>query len=148
MTARFERDGVLFEYPENWELDVEEDTNARLAVSVYSPGGGFWSLRVENEPLAPHDVVQSVLAAMREAYDQIDTEETTQVVEGCELLGVDIQFICLDLTNSAQVRAARFEIGTLMILMQAEDREFAQLEPIFLAMTTSLLRRLSMDQQF
>ena len=148
MTAKFDQGGVLFEYPENWDLDIEEDGDARLAVSVYSPSGGFWSLRVENEPAAVPDLIQSVLAAIREEYDVVDAEETTQVVEGSELSGLDINFFCLDLTSTAQVRGVIAEIGTVMILIQAEDQEFARLEAIFLAITTSFLRGLSMDRRF
>jgi hypothetical protein len=78
----------------------------------------------------------------------VDAEETTQVVEGSELSGLDVNFFCLDLTSTAQVRGMIAEIGTVMILIQAEDREFARLEPIFLAITTSLLRGSSMVRRF
>jgi hypothetical protein len=141
MTARFERHGVAFEYPENWQLDEEQDSDARLAVTLYTPGGAFWSLRIENAPIAPRQLVDSVLSAMREEYKDADVEDVTQRIEDQELIGVDMNFFCLDLTNTIKIRAMRRAgLGSCLILFQAEDRELARLEPVFWAVTTSLLR--------
>jgi hypothetical protein len=51
-----------------------------------------------------------------------------------------MNFYCLDLTNTALVRGFRTADATCIILYQAEDREFATVEPVLRAMTTSLLR--------
>ena len=63
-------------------------------------------------------------------------------VAGHGLVGYDLNFFFLDLTNTACVRSLRTDQATYTIFCQAEDREFVQIRPVFLAMTTSLLSNL------
>ena len=63
-----------------------------------------------------------------------------QFVGGQTLVGADLNFIYLDLTNTCQIRCLRTPQATFVIFTQAEDREFAQIERIFEAMTVSFLR--------
>jgi hypothetical protein len=53
--------------------------------------------------------------------------------------GFDLNFYYLDLTNTACVRCLRTERATYAVFSQAEDREFAEIQRVFLAITTSLL---------
>jgi len=133
--------GIRFDYPENWTLDEEEARDTRNAVTVYAPDGAFWSVNVqpadEGEPAA---LAASVLEAMRQEYPDLDAEPVQEVIEGRELVGYEANFYCLDLTNTAQIRAAGSPFGTFVILAQAEDREYVRLAPIFQALTTSLIR--------
>jgi hypothetical protein len=89
---------------------------------------------------APGDVAAEALQAMRETYDNLDSEHVEETVAGQALVGYDLNFYCLDLTNTAVIRGVRTEHGTLLILYQAEDHDFAELEPVFRAMTVSLLQ--------
>lgn len=57
-----------------------------------------------------------------------------------ELVGFDVNFYCLDLTNTAWIRAGSTAAATYLILCQAEDREFSEVADIFRAMTASLLK--------
>ena len=52
---------------------------------------------------------------MREQYDELDAEAVTEKVAGKELIGYDMNFYCLDLTNTAQVRSFRTPDGVLRI---------------------------------
>ena len=76
---------------------------------------------------------------MRGEYDELDAEVVRESVGGQDLIGYDINFYCLDLTNTALVRSFRAGERTCMILCQADDREFAEIEPVFRAITMSLL---------
>ena len=140
MPATYAKDGTLFEYPESWRIDTEEAGDDADTVTVYSPGGAFWSVRFEEEQREPEELVQTALDAMREEYRDLDAEPVRELVGNAELTGVDVNFYCLDLLNTALIRAVRTGRGTCFILCQAEDREFDQLEPVFQAITTSLLR--------
>jgi hypothetical protein len=141
VAAIFEQRGTAFEYPENWQIDEDEVRDAANAVTVYSPGGAFWSVRYEDAQVEPRELVQAALSAMQQEYDELDAEPVAEIVEDEELVGVDMNFYCLDLTNTAQVRSLRTRRGTCLIMWQAEDGEFERLEPVFRAITTSLLRR-------
>ena len=75
----------------------------------------------------------------------IDSEAVQETVGSVDLVGFDVNFYCLDLTNTALIRAGvlpgggRSKPATYLIVCQAEDREFDQVSPVFRAMTFSLL---------
>jgi hypothetical protein len=141
MPATYAKLGIRFEYPENWSVDEQEARDTRNAVTVYSPGGAFWSVNLQpTEAGDPAALVQGVVEAMRQEYPDIDIEQASQRIEGWELMGCEANFYCLDLTNTAQIHAVPSPFGTFVIVAQAEDREFAQLAPVFRAITVSLLR--------
>ena len=137
MSAVYDKQGLHFEYPENWTLDESAATDGE--VTVNSPGGGFWSVVVCGSADDPRKYAESSLSAMREEYEQLDVEPVEETVAGHRLTGYDLNFFCMDLTNSARIRAVRTLDAVLLILCQAEDREFDHAAPVYAAMTTSLL---------
>ncbi|MDH3716543.1 MAG: hypothetical protein OES79_00355 [Planctomycetota bacterium] len=140
MTALYNKAGITFEYPENWELDEEAQPPQSLEVTVNSPRGAFWSVRFERAAVDPHQLAETAVAAMREEYAGLESEPVHEFVEGVQLVGMDMSFFYLDLTSTAQVRALQTLQGTYLILCQAEDSDFEQLQPVFRALTVSLLR--------
>jgi len=60
-------------------------------------------------------------------------------VAGEKLIGIDMHFLCLDLTGTASVRIWETTAGKYVIFSQAEDNQFEQLKLIFTAITTSLM---------
>ncbi|NIL97615.1 MAG: hypothetical protein GTO53_08145 [Planctomycetales bacterium] len=141
MTALYDKSGVTFEYPENWSLDEDALPPQALEVTVRSPRGGFWSVRFERAAVDPHQLAQTAVAAMRDEYAGLEVEPVHELVEGVQLVGMDMSFFYLDLTSTAQVRALQTLQGTYLLLCQAEDSDFDQLQPVFRALTASLLRR-------
>ncbi len=147
MPSVFEQVGLRFEYPENWALDeASEDRIEQVVVS--SPNTAFWQLTKY-----PHDgdsnvelesLFDEALAALRTEYQDMETEPAGNlVVEGRQLIGFDVGFICLDLTNTCWLRGFQTDEATYLLLCQAEDVEFAQVSPVFQAMLASLLRHLA-----
>jgi hypothetical protein len=65
------------------------------------------------------------------------------VFGGRNLTGFDLNFYCLDLTNTAQVRTLATPAAIYLILCQAEDREWNELAPVFAAITTSFVTGLN-----
>lgn len=141
MPALFNKFGISFQYPENWTLETDSSAPGRQTVSVYSPGGGFWTVA-----LAPHDsdpakLAEAALKTIAREYDELDSEEASESIGDVDLVGYDLNFYCLDLTNTAWIRAGRTSRATYLVICQAEDREFDQIAPVFRAMSTSLLTR-------
>jgi hypothetical protein len=140
MPAVFDRLGVRFQYPDNWTLDDSEASEEAPSVTVYSPdGGAFWSLVVHPGTVSIEDAAAAALDAMQNEYEQLDSEEVEDYVVGHPLVGYDLNFYCLDLTNTALIRSFADETNTYLILCEAEDREYAAVEPVFKAITHSLL---------
>jgi hypothetical protein len=60
-------------------------------------------------------------------------------IGGEQIGGYDLNFFYLDLTNTALIRSFRTADASCLVLCQAEDRDFAEVGPVFRAITTSLL---------
>ena len=139
---RFHRLGLDFSYPDSWSVDTDDAREGRVAVTVQSPEGGFWSVIGHAPGGRPADLVEAVVTQMRDEYRDLDAEPAADDVEGRTLSGFDLNFYCLDLTNTAQVRTLETPTAIWLLLCQAEDREWDRIAPVFAAMTTSFVRGL------
>ncbi|HEV3416920.1 MAG TPA: hypothetical protein VG056_08915 [Pirellulales bacterium] len=137
MPAVFDRLGVHFQYPENWTLEAANEADVE-EVTVYGPGGTFWSLTI-HERGDPEELMDVVVDAMRAEYDELDAEAINDSIAAQALAGYDLNFYCLDLTNTAQIRAFSRGAKTYLLIWQAEDRDFDLVLPVFRAITTSLI---------
>jgi hypothetical protein len=142
MPARFDSLGISFQYPDNWTLDDSDALLGRKSVTVYSPGGAFWSVAIHFGSAEPAKLVAAVVDAMRQEYEGLEAEEAEETILGHDLVGYDLAFYCLDLTNTAQARSLHFANSTYTIYCQAEDREYGQAKRVFQAMTFSFLSEL------
>lgn len=138
MPATYEKLGIRFDYPENWSVDEEEAQQTRSSVSVYSPGGAFWSIAIHPRSADPQELTFAALKAMREVYNELDAEPRQGSIAGNDSQGFEMNFYCLDLTNTAVVESFRAEEATYVVFWQAEDREYERLGPVFRAITRSL----------
>jgi hypothetical protein len=139
MPARFDKLGISFQYPDNWMLDDSDALLGRKSVTVYSPGGAFWTVAIHPGSADPAKLAASVLNAMKKEYPGLEIDEAFEVVAGHDLTGYDLAFYYLDLINTASIRSLRVGQTSYMIFCQAEDRDFDQLRMVFQAMTTSLV---------
>lgn len=138
MPAKFEKLGITFQYPDNWTLE-EEAQVGRGSVTVYSPGGAFWSVTVHPQEFDPGDLARAAADAIREEYKEVETQEAAETVTGYRMVGYDLNFYCLDLITTACVRSLRTGRATYTLFCQAEDRDFDELDAVFRAITASLL---------
>jgi hypothetical protein len=140
MPALFNKLGIRFQYPENWTLEADNAAAAgQRTVSVYSPGGAFWTVVIRRGRDDPDRLAREALAAMQKEYEDLESEPSRDKFGGRELNGFDLSFYCLDLINTAWIRAWRDANASYLLICQAEDREFEEVSLVFRAMTTSLL---------
>ncbi len=139
MPGIYQKLGIHFQYPDSWRLDEAEALAGEQSVAVYSPEGAFWSVMIHAPSQDLQGLADAALETMRQVYDQLDAEAVEETVSQVPLLGYDINFYCLDLTNTAQVRACRTPAAAYLIMCQADDREFDQVAGVFRAITHSLL---------
>ncbi len=160
MPAVFDRLGLCFEYPETWLLEEggqEDDADELdepggdaagaasrgadepISVTVHSPGGAFWTVMKYRRGSDPRRYLEASVAAMREEYHDLDAAPAEESLQGHRLTGYDLNFVCLDLTNTTHIRGVKTLGSTLLIFCQADDREWERIEAVFRAMTTSLL---------
>ena len=99
-------------------------------MSAHAPGG------------APDTLAEAVVTQMRKEYQDLDSEPVTEQVAARALAGLNMNFYCLDLTNTAHVRTLETPEAIYLLLCQAEDRDWAKISPVFAAMTASFVARL------
>ncbi len=113
MPGVFDKHGLRFLYPDNWTVEADEDRRGQPAVSAYSPGGAFWTVVLQPAESEPTELAKVALATMRQEYEELDSESVREKVGQTELVGFDVNFYCLDLTNTAWIRAGTNRFGYL-----------------------------------
>ncbi len=141
MVAMYDKHGLQFMYPENWSLATEDDGWPR-SISVESPSGAFWSLHVYFPPADPRRLTEDVVKVLRTEYDPLEAQEASEQVGNVTAEGYDVTFFFLDLLITCHTRGFTLGDKTMVIMTQAEDRDFEQLEPVFRAITVSLIQNL------
>jgi hypothetical protein len=138
MPKRFDELGIHFQFPDNWDLDVEDTVDGSPTVSVMSPGGAFWTISIHPATTEPKGLAKSALETLRVEYPDSDVSAAHDTMAGHELTGYDLNFFYLDLTSTATLRTFSAPDATYLIHCQAEDREFDDLQLVFQAITASL----------
>lgn len=139
VTAIYEKEGVSFQYPENWSLDevLNEDSTD---VTIHSPAGAVWSIAIFPKSCDPSHVAAESLKAMQAEYPDLESEAVEETLADLALIGFDIDFICLDLIVTGTLRAFRLGDHTICVTAQAESRDYDALAEVFRAMTFSLIQ--------
>lgn len=141
MIATFDQGGLRFHYPENWQITDESLLEWPRTVSVQSPGSGFWTVYQYEIGADSGQLLKETLDEMRAEYDSLESSVIQESFEDHELTGYELYFYCLDFLVRARVLVGRGTDGkTVLVFWQAEDRDFDRSEPVFRAITTSLLR--------
>lgn len=138
----FSQFGLAFDYPDNWVVDTADAADRHAAVTVYSPEGGFWSVSAHAPGGDPGVLAEAVVAQMRKEYQDLDSAAAADTVNGQPLPGFDLNFYCLDLTNTAAVRTLATPSAIYLFFCQAEDREWDRISHVFAAMTASFVSSL------
>jgi hypothetical protein len=143
MPAEFNKMGISFLYPDNWVLDENDAKAGQESVTVFSPGGAFWSVSVHPISTDPRRLVKSALKAMEDEYKELEIDPIRQTISEQTMIGYEISFYYLDLINTAQVLSFRGRGASYAVFWQAEDRELKSIQDVFLAITTSFVSSLS-----
>src|SRR3990172_6386979 len=106
MNELYTAHGVRFRYPGEWQVSEQRD-EGQLSITVSSPHSSFWTLTLLEGRPDPRDIVDAVVDAFREEYDELDVYPSRVHVGSRQTVARDIDFGCLELLNSARVRAFR-----------------------------------------
>jgi hypothetical protein len=137
MPASFERHGIRFQYPENWQVEYA-DAEQGWSVTVQSPGTAFLLLSVQGDRPPVQEVLDSTLAALREDYPELEVEPVADRMAGRAARGHEIQFFSMDLVNTCWTRCFRTSRSTVLVLCQSNDLELDHVEPVLRAICASM----------
>ena len=140
MPAVYQQFDVRFLYPENWSVMDEETDQWPRTVTLQSPETGFWTLQVFPPGQNARQAVLAVVESIREVYPDLEVLPATESIGDVLAKGVDIAFFYLDLLVEAHIRCVQTPTGLMVWHCQAESREFEEIEPVFRAISTSLLQ--------
>lgn len=137
MPATFERDGIRFLYPENWQQE-ESEGDSGWTVALQSPDTAFLVLSFDGSMPDREEMARTALETLRADYPDLESEDFFETFAGQPAFGFDIRFFSLDLTNTCYVRAFYSGGGTVLLLWQFNDLELEKHEPVLRAICTSL----------
>ena len=137
--------GVRFRFPSDWTL-TEQSNEEETTISLHSGGTSFWTLMLFMSRPDPDEVLDTVVTAFEQDYDEVDVASVVDSLGGSPSLGRDLDFVCFDLVNSATVRAFQTTDLTVMVLYQGTDHELETTRDQLHEITTSL-RFLDIDDE-
>ena len=139
MSASYENFGIRFLYPENWSITDEQQDEWPRSVSVQSPSGAYWELQMYPSRMSPARLSKQVLEAMQQVYADIEFKAVNEELGTVRAQGYDLDFFCLDFLVTSRIRCFWVGSRTCLLTCQAESREFDWQQPVFAAITKSLL---------
>ena len=140
MTATYDRDGIRFQYPENWELDEDPKTGFPRTISLTAADGAFWSacFYMTDQPLK--ELQHQYVEALEAEYEDLEIDDVEFPLADETILATDFQFYCLDFLVHSRLIVTELGRFHVLISWQAEDRDFDKLEDVFKAITFSTLQ--------
>jgi hypothetical protein len=122
MLDTFERDGVRFRYPGDWQLETESNGGGWTA-SIQSPATAFVVVTFVPGVEDPGELVEAAVEGLRADYPDLDAEDAVDTIAGQPALGADVNFVHFDLTNTCWVRAVPAADGAVLVMAQCTDDE-------------------------
>jgi len=118
MQTLYQTDGLKFAYPSEWRVTEELQPDGQ-AIMVSSDGTAFCSFMLIPDRPAVAKVLKTALDAFRESYDEVDSEAVECRIASRPARGFDVDFYCLELLNSAWLRAFRTGRYTVFMMFQS-----------------------------
>jgi hypothetical protein len=137
MEAIYQSHGVRFRYPQDWELSEQQEAE-QISITVSSPLTAFWTLTLFPDCPDPGDIVAAALDAFYEEYDELDDYPSKIWLCKRPTVARDVDFVCLELLNSAGIRAFRAQAFTVLVLFQFTEGERDETGRILERITLSL----------
>lgn len=134
-------------YPDNWKLSEDVAEEGPSGFTIESPDAAFFTFIRYPWTVAPKDIVEQSVEAMKGEYDQIEIIERESTLGIAESRSSEVNFYCLDLLVTSQITAFTVRPYTYLVQVQAEDRTFDKLNLVFDAILTSILRSLGQDNK-
>ena len=136
----FNRNGIRFEYPENWTIEEDSSPDGIFSITASAPDGAFWSLSRQPAEVDFEQLTDFTTKQLRGEYPDLEAYPASDDIFGSSLSRADFNFSYLDLTNTAEVRCLATTNAGYVFFCQAEDRDWSHLHHVFRAMTTSFIR--------
>ena len=148
MPATYQKHGLQFLYPDNWELKEDEELtpseNSPVhQITLETPTGGQWILHVFPPGGDTETLLDDSIAELKRQYEDIEFSIVAPRFGDFETRGIEANFFCLDFVVSAQIVVISTVDSDFLVWYQAENRDFDQQLEVYDAVTMSLLQSVS-----
>ncbi len=124
MNVEFEEGGIHFSHPADWSVEVDDDDDGLMNVSLGAPDGlSFAVVRVDASRPEPDGVLGDAMGVLRAEYPTLYAEPVSEEIGGHPVVGFDVEFFQFDVANSASLRCFRTEVRTVFFLAQWSELE-------------------------
>lgn len=138
MTGHYDGHGISFQYPTNWELDINAE-GAVATIAIHAPKGpAFAIITVDATKPDPAEIAGQALDTMREEYPELDSTPAIETIAGQHAVGHDIEFFTLDMINNCEIRCFRTANRTVLVFVQWSDIEGDQAGLVLSAVRSSI----------
>lgn len=142
MTAKYDKLGLEFLYPENWKL-IDDVSGSPQVITLETPDGSTtWSVHLYPRETDIDSVLKEAIDSLQQTYEDIEISPCEIVDDDASESGVETLFYCLDFLIRAELKIVKTEERCLMFWTQAEDRDYDKQKLVFKAITVSLLQSL------
>ena len=138
MIQTFERDGIRFQYPENWILESDVDATGGWSVSVQSPETAFLLMTLRPDADNAAELADQTLNTLKTEYKELDEANAVGTFAGQVAIGHDIDFLTLDIAVTCWTRCVQTLAGPLLVMCQVSEYERDRNEPVLRAICASL----------
>ena len=126
--AKFNENGFNLEYPDEWEIEYDEESGHDL--TLYSSNGAFWTLTRRPGYVEPDELLKESVEALTSEYEDAEVSTAMEEYHQRRLDGFDVDFFYLDLPCMAMLRTIRFGIYTYLIYVQTMDQSTSMLDEL------------------
>ncbi|QEL20010.1 hypothetical protein [Limnoglobus roseus] len=137
MISTFNRSGIQFQYPSNWNLDLEED-GVSWTATVQSNELAFVLVSFRPDAADPAELADEALVAIREEYKELDAENAIESFNGLPAVGHNIDFLTVDMSITCRTRAFDTPGGPTLVLCQFGEYDREKNEPVLDAICASM----------
>ena len=127
-----------FSTPTTGQLIPKASPGGPILSRCIARGANFWSVTTEGPDIS--SLARHVVQAIQNEYEQCEFEPIVRRIGDHQVDGFELNFYCLDFLITAHVLNVQSTQGQLAVLYQAENREFDRLQPVFDAISASLLQ--------
>ena len=152
MTKIYDGLGVSCMYPENWSLTEDTDEGRVVGFTIESPTTAFMTVTQYPWTVAPREALVQAQDIMKSEYDNLEYDEVDPELEFdgqplADSRAGDAHFYYLDLLVVSKFVAFTVDRKTFLVQIQAEDRDYQELELVFKAMMISMLKSLRVESK-
>lgn len=146
MTAKYDKLGLEFLYPENWKL-IDDVSESPQVITLETPDGSTtWSVHLYPRETDMDLVLKEAIDSLQQTYEDIEFSPCENsfgdAFGDTRDSGVEALFYCLDFLIRVELQIVNTAERCLMFWNQAEDREYDKQKLVFKAIAISLLQSL------